>query len=68
MDRRVVAVSVSNRVAFLDDDTPIAITNFIDAFGDETNNPREAAFIVAKESEHRWHTVDMGQFENVRPN
>lgn len=68
MNRRVIAVSLGNGVAFLDDDTPIVITNFMDAFGYETDDLGDVCFIVAKESEDRWHAVDLDQFENVRPN
>jgi hypothetical protein len=53
------AFNLAQRIYIDDDWTVCEITNMIDRDGEETDDPDEAIYIVAKRSENEWITVNV---------
>ena len=53
-----------SRVALLDDGTTVPITNLLDEFGDETDDPDEAVTFVAGDGE-RWFSGLCADYDEV---
>lgn len=56
---RMSAFNLAQRIYIDDDWTVCEITNMIDRDGEETDDPDEAIYIVAKRSENEWITVNV---------
>lgn len=48
-----------SRVAMLSDDTICEVTDLLDEFGDETDDPDDASIVIVKINENAWCTVEL---------
>lgn len=61
------AVNIRQRLALTEDQQVIPITNLIDAYGDETENPEEAvAFVCGPTMDGKWISDDIESY-NFNP-
>lgn len=63
-DVTIVAINLGQRIAILDDDTVFPLTNFIDAGGDETDDPDKAVVAVGHLPDDSWVTFEIDGFED----
>lgn len=63
--REIVAVNRQQRFALTNRGEVCPITNLIDAFGDETDDPFEAVAAVAELDADHWFSIDLTQFESA---
>lgn len=58
----VIAVSVRQRLAVLDDGETFPLVTLLDDEGDATDDPDEAVVVVGQLADARWVTIDMREF------
>lgn len=61
----VVAISRKCSLAFLDNGNCVPMQNFIDRFGEDTDDVEEAVSAIAALPNGKWVVIDFSQFENV---
>jgi len=62
---KIIAVSIEHRQAVLDDGEIFELTDLFDAFGDRTDSPDDAVYVVGQMANGLWCTIDMSEFDDA---
>lgn len=65
---QAVAISRKLGTVIIDDGTELPMQNFIDRFGEDTEDAYEAVSAIAPLPDGRWFVIDLTQFETVARN
>lgn len=63
----LVAVNMKTRAAIFEDDTILPITNLIDHFGEDTDEPKLAKVFVAGTQASGWLVIEMSTIKLLQP-
>ena len=65
---RTVAINRKQGLVSLDDGSVLKMQNYVDRFGDDTDDPEEAVSAIAELPSGRWIVIDLTEFEHVEAN
>lgn len=62
---QALAINRTIGTVFLNDGSIVKMQNFVDRFGDDTDDVEEAIKAIAPLPDGKWLVIDLTQFENV---